>query len=93
MIITEDGYEPVEVNQSALPCPFCGGAPVLKQVAHTWYLDKKGKSQCVALITSTSRMKGDTFWFVCESCDASTGSHQPTAQMAVEVWNRREVHG
>lgn len=92
MIITENGYEPVECD-IALPCPFCGGAPVLKQLAHRLSLGKKGKVQRYTIIASTGILKSDTFWFACESCNASTGKHQPTAQMAVEVWNKREVHG
>lgn len=88
MVIYQDGYEPVECS-IPLPCPFCGGAAVMKQLEHTYKLDKKGKSQRICIIASSRIQRGNTFWFTCESCIATSGGHQETAQAAVENWNRR----
>lgn len=88
MVIHQDGYEPVECS-IPLPCPFCGSAAVLKQLEHSYTLDRKGKRQKVCIVASTRTQKADTFWFSCESCRASSGGHETTAQAAVENWNRR----
>lgn len=86
MIITQDRYAPVEVDQIPLPCPFCGGAAELSQVAHAQ--TTKGR---VAIVYSQHTLHADTFWFRCESCGAQSGGHHDSAQKAVEAWNRRQV--
>ena len=94
-VITKDGYTPVECDV-ALPCPFCGTEAELAQLAHVERWERIGRSRksrqvMVCLLASTSILTSDTFWFRCPSCDATTGSHQETAQAAVEIWNRRSA--
>lgn len=88
MIIEQDGFEPVECS-IPLPCPFCGGVAVLKQLEHVHRLNRKGKVERIYIVASSRIQKGNTFWFACESCNATSGGHQETAQAAVNNWNRR----
>jgi len=88
MIIQQDGYAPVECS-IPLPCPFCGSEAVMKQLEHTYKLDRKGKPQRICIVASTRTIQANTFWFSCVSCNASTGGHESNAQAAVENWNKR----
>lgn len=91
MIIQTEQYEPVECD-APLPCPFCGSQPMLAQLAHitTWTGPRRARREVkVAIVSSTRRMKADTFWFKCEECDCRSGGHHDSAQKAAEAWNRR----
>jgi hypothetical protein len=85
--ITEKGYMDVECDKPK-PCPFCGAAPELQQLAHANRYGRNGVER-VCVIASTGILKADTFWFKCSNCMATTGHHQSTAQAAVENWNCR----
>jgi len=87
MIIKQEGYADVECDEPK-PCPFCGAAVELKQLAHANRYGKNGVER-VCIVASTRSLKADTFWFKCSECSATTGYHQGTAQAAVEIWNRR----
>ncbi len=95
MIIKEEGYSPVECDEP-LPCPFCGGNAKLKQLAHITRFETTGKGRsrrCTevkrCIVASNHERTGDTFWFACDNCKCTTGSHKDNAQEAVAAWNMR----
>ena len=95
MKIEKLGYAPVECDEP-LPCPFCGEAAELAQLAHTTRLEGKGRKKRyvqTVIIASTGTIVADTFWFKCSGCKATTGGIHTTPGVAVEVWNRRAWRG
>jgi hypothetical protein len=91
--ITKQGYLPVQCDEP-LPCPFCGTAAELAQLAHATRSERIGRSRKhrtvrVVIIASTSTLAADTFWFKCPECNATSGGYHGSAQKAVEAWNRR----
>jgi hypothetical protein len=91
--IEKPGYVSVECD-APLPCPFCGGAAELRQLAHTTTSRKVGKkweTVRVCIFAASTPLSSDTFWFACCQCNATTGKHCDTAQGAVEFWNRRHA--
>jgi hypothetical protein len=95
--ITKEGYFPVQCDEP-LPCPFCGAAAELAQVAHETRSERIGRSRKqrqvrYAIIASTTPLAADTFWFKCPGCNATTGGHHGSAQKAAEAWNRRAELG
>jgi hypothetical protein len=91
--IEKPGYVSVECDEP-LPCPFCGGAAELRQLAHATtsrLVGKKLKTVRVCIFAASEPLNSDTFWFACCQCNATTGKHCDTAQGAVEFWNKRHV--
>lgn len=86
MSIKRDRYAPVEIDQIPMPCPFCGGAAELVQLAFAHTVQGR-----LCVLYSRSTLVGEEFWFTCRTCDATTGGHYGSAQKAVEAWNRRQV--
>lgn len=87
--ITQDGYAPVACLEP-LPCPFCGTTPELKQVAHNYKTDRRGKVTRIAIIASTKTLTSDTFWFQCPSCRCTSGGHHASGMAASAAWNTRK---
>lgn len=91
VVIEKPGYEPVECEKP-LPCPFCGSIPELAQLAHTYTWQRKGRSRKqekvrVCILASSGTLKGDTFWFKCETCGCSSGKHHDNPRDAAISWN------
>ena len=89
--IEKEGYAPV-VCEEPKPCPFCGGTAKLVQLAHTMRWEKVGRRReqvRVQLLAASWPLVGDTFWFACSVCGATSGPHFDNAMDASRAWNRR----
>jgi len=89
VVITQDGYTPVTCLD-VLPCPFCGTEPELRQVAHEYKLDKRGKRTSIAIIASTRTLTSDRLWFGCPGCGCTSGGHHSSGIAASAAWNTRK---